>query len=182
MENSVFTDKTLYTTRKPDCTEKETACYDRLEELGIEYGRVSHQHIGTIEGCIEIGEVLGAEILKNLFLCNAQKTDFYLLVMPGAKPFKTKLLSPQLGCSRLSFASPEHMEELINCTPGSASILGLIFDKGLKVRLLIDRDVLNMEYFGCHPCVNTSSLKIKTNDLIQTVLPAVKHEYSVVEL
>lgn len=182
MENSLFTDKTVYSCRKADCTDKEAACYDALETLGIEYGRVSHEHIGTIEGCIEIGEVLGTEICKNLFLCNAQKTDFYLLVMPGAKSFKTKLLSPQLGCSRLSFASPEHMEELINCTPGSASVLGLIFDKGLKVRLIIDKDILNGEYFGCHPCDNSSSLKIKTCDIIEKFLPSTHHTPTYVEL
>jgi Ala-tRNA(Pro) deacylase len=182
MDNSVFTDKTVYNTRKENCTEKETACYDRLEELAIDFCRVSHEHIGTIEGCIEIGEVLGAQILKNLFLCNSQKTDFYLLVMPGAKPFKTKLLSPQLGCSRLSFASPEHMEELINCTPGSASVLGLIFDKGLKVRLIIDKDVTDMEYFGCHPCDNSSSLKIKTSDVLDKFLPSTHHTPTFVEL
>lgn len=182
MENSLFTDKTVYNCRKADCTEKEKVCYDALEALGIEYSRVSHEHIGTIEGCIEIGEVLGAEICKNLFLCNAQKTDFYLLIMPGAKSFKTKLLSPQLGCSRLSFASPEHMEELINCTPGSASVLGLLFDKSLKVRLIIDKDILDREYFGCHPCDNSSSLKIKTADIIEKFLPATHHTPTYVEL
>lgn len=182
MENSLFTDKTVYSTRPEVCTEKEAACYDLLEELGIEYGRVSHEHIGTIEGCIEIGQVLGADILKNLFLCNAQKTDFYLLIMPGDKPFKTKLLSPQLGCSRLSFASPEHMEELINCTPGSASVLGLAFDKALRVRLIIDREVLSREYFGCHPCLNSSSLKIRTADITEKLLPHLNHTPTYVEL
>lgn len=182
MENFGFTDKTVYNCRKENCSEKETACYDALESLGIEYGRVSHEHIGTIEGCIEIGQVLGAEILKNLFLCNAQKTEFYLLVMPGEKPFKTKLLSPQLGCSRLSFASPEYMEKLINCTPGSASVLGLLFDTELKVRLVIDKDVLNREHFGCHPCDNSSSLKIKTSDIIDKFIPSTHHTPSFVEL
>lgn len=182
MENSIFTDKTVYSVRKENCTEKENACYDALEKLNIEYGRVSHEHIGTIEGCIEIGQVLGAEILKNLFLCNAQKTEFYLLVMPGEKPFRTKLLSPQLNCSRLSFAPPDFMEELINCTPGSASVLGLIFDKGLKVRLVIDKDVLNREYFGCHPCDNSSSLKIKTADIMEKFIPATHHTPTFVEL
>ncbi len=182
MDNSLFTDKTVYKTRKEGCTQKEGACYDALEALGIDYERVSHQHIGTIEGCAEIAEVLGAEICKNLFLCNAQKTDFYLVIMPGEKPFKTKLLSPQLGCSRLSFASPEFMEELINCTPGSASVLGLIFDKGLKVRLVIDKDLLEREFFGCHPCDNSSSLKIKTEDIINKFLPSTHHTPSFVEL
>ncbi len=182
MDNTLFTDKTVYKTRKEGCTEKETACYDALEALGIEYERVSHGHIGTIEGLLEINEALGAEICKNLFLCNAQKTDFYLVLMPGEKPFKTKLLSPQLGCSRLSFASPEFMEELINCTPGSASVLGLIFDRALKVRLVIDKDLLGKEHFGCHPCDNSSSLKIKTEDILNKFLPSTHHTPSFVEL
>lgn len=182
MENSLFTDKTVYNTRKEDCSERETACYDALEALGIEYSRVSHEHIGTIEGLFEVNKALDVEICKNLFLCNAQKTDFYLLLMPGEKPFKTKLLSPQLGCSRLSFASPEYMEELIGCTPGSASVLGLIFDKGLKVRLVIDKDLLDKEYFGCHPCDNSSSLKIKTEDIMNKFIPSTHHTPSFVEL
>ncbi len=181
MENSLFTDKTVYNCRKENCTDKENACYDALESLGIEYGRVSHEHIGTIEGCIEIGEVLGAEILKNLFLCNSQKTEFYLLILPGDKPFKTKLLSPQLGCSRLSFAPPEYMESLINCTPGSASVLGLLFDKELKVRLIIDKDVAEREFFGCHPCDNSSSLKIKTADVLEKLIPSTHHTPTYVE-
>ena len=182
MCQSLFTDKTVYNTRKEGASEKENACYDALEALGIEYERVTHEHIGTIEGCTEIAEVLGAEICKNLFLCNSQKTDFYLVIMPGEKPFKTKLLSPQLGCSRLSFASPEFMEELINCTPGSASVLGLIFDKGLKVRLVIDKDLLKKEFFGCHPCDNSSSLKIKTMDIMEKFIPSTHHTPSFVEL
>lgn len=180
--NSLFTDKTIYNCRKEDCTEKESVCYDTLEELGIPYERVSHEHIGTIEGCEEIREVLGVKICKNLFLCNAQKTDFYLVMMPGEKPFKTKLLSPQLGCSRLSFAPPEFMEEFLNCTPGSASVLGLIFDKGLRVRLVMDKDLLEDEFIGCHPCDNSSSIKLKTEDIINTLLPHTNHTPTFVEL
>lgn len=179
---SIFTDKTVYNCPKENCTEKETACYDALEKLGISFDRVSHEHIGTIEGCIEIAEVLGASIHKNLFLCNAQKTDFYLVIMPGEKPFKTKFLSPQLNCSRLSFAPPEYMEEMLCCTPGSASVLGLIFDKSLRVRLVIDKDILNCEYFGCHPCDNSSSLKIKTVDIIEKFIPSTDHTPTFVEL
>lgn len=182
MENSIFTDKTVYNTRPENCTEKEKACYDALEKLGIPFERVSHEHIGTIEGLIEVANLLGASIHKNLFLCNAQKTDFYLLVMPGEKPFKTKFLSPQLNCSRLSFAPPEYMEELINCTPGSASVLGLIFDKELKVRLVIDKDLLNIEYFGCHPCDNSTSLKVRTEDIMEKFIPSTYHTPTFVEL
>ena len=179
---SLFTDKTIYNVRKPDCSDKENICYDTLEELGISYERVSHSAIGTIEGCEEIRQVLGVKICKNLFLCNAQKTDFYLVMMPGEKPFKTKFLSPQLGCSRLSFAPPEFMVEYLNCTPGSASVLGLLFDKNIKVRLVIDKDLLGREYFGCHPCDNSSSLKIKTEDIMNKFIPSTHHTPSFVEL
>ena len=175
-------DKTVYTARPEGCSEKENECYDVLEKLGIEYGRVSHEHIGTIEGLFEVEKALGCKILKNLFLCNQQKTDFYLLIMPGDKPFKTKFLSPQLGCSRLSFAPSEFMEELICCTPGSASVLGLLFDKEIKVRLVLDKDILKGEYFGCHPCDNSSSLKIKTADIIEKFIPYTHHTPSYVEL
>ena len=179
---SVFTDKTVLNARPEGVSDKENKCYDALENLGIPFELVRHEHIGTIEGLIEVCEALGASIHKNLFLCNAQKTDFYLLIMPGEKPFKTKFLSPQLGCSRLSFASPEHMEEMLNCTPGSASVLGLIFDKDIKVRLIIDKDIKDMEYFGCHPCDNSTSLKIKTEDILDKFIPSTYHTPTFVEL
>ena len=179
---SVFTDKTVLNARPEGVSDKENKCYDALEKLGIPFELVRHEHIGTIEGLIEVCEVLGASIHKNLFLCNAQKTDFYLLIMPGEKPFKTKFLSPQLGCSRLSFASPEHMEEMLNCTPGSASVLGLIFDKDIKVRLIIDKDIKDMEYFGCHPCDNATSIRIKTEDILNKFIPSTYHTPTFVEL
>lgn len=178
----IFTDETVYTVRPKDCSEKENACYDALEKLGIPYERVSHQSIGKIEDCGEIEGVLGVKICKNLFLCNAQKTDFYLVVMPGDKSFKTKLLSPQLGCSRLSFAPPEYMDRLIRCKPGSASLLGLLFDQAHKVRVIIDRDLLSEEFLGCHPCDNTSSLKIGRQELLQKFLDFADHTPTYVNL
>ncbi len=175
----------LYKGRPDDCadrTEKEIAVYDTLDKLGIEYARVDHDHADTIADCDAIAEILGAKICKNLILCNAQKTDFYLLIMPGEKPFKTKLLSPQLGCSRLSFAPPEYMEKYLNCTPGSASILGLLFDTECAVRLIIDRDLLNEPLIGCHPCINTSSLAIKKDDRIDKIIPYTNHIPTYVDL
>ena len=160
---------------------KEQRCYDMLDRLGIAYGRVDHEHADTIQDCDAIEQTLGAEMCKNLFLTNRQQTEFYLLLMPGDKPFKTKLLSKQIGTARLSFASPEHMQELLDITPGSVSVLGLMNDGG-KVHLIIDSDLLKDEFIGCHPCINTSTLKIKTADIIEKFLPEVRHEYAVVEL
>ena len=171
-------DRTLYKGRPLDTTgrlDKELRTYDLLDSLGIEYTRVDHDVTATIEDCIEVEKLLGINICKNLFLCTANKSSFYLLMMPGEKPFKTKELSKQIGSSRLSFASPEYMEKYLDITPGSVSILGLMNDTEKKVQLLIDEDVLRDEYIGCHPCINTSSLKIKTEDIMKKFLPAVGH-------
>ncbi len=162
--------------------EKEIRVYDFLDNLGIEYERTDHEPADTMEACNKIDAVLGTLICKNLFLCNRQKTDFYLLIMPGNKPFKTKDITAPLGCSRLSFASPEYMEKFLDITPGSVSVMGLMNDKENNVRLVVDREVLEDETFGCHPCVNTSSLKLKTEDIIKIYLPAVRHEPTVIDL
>lgn len=161
---------------------KEIRCYELLDKLGIEYYRVDHEHADTIEACHQVEKNLGADICKNLFLTNRQQSDFYLLLMPGDKPFKTKLLSKQINTSRLSFATPDHMEKYLDITPGSVSILGLMNDSGRNVKLVIDRDLLNNEYLGCHPCINSSTLKIKTEDVINTILPALNREAAFVEL
>lgn len=175
----------LYNGRPTDLSDrldKEKRVYDLLDELGIEYARVDHPAAETMEACEEIEKVLGVEICKNLFLCNRQKTDFYLLMMPGSKPFKTKDITKQLGCARLSFAGAEFMQEFLDITPGSVSVMGLMNDKGNRVRLVIDKDILNGEYIGCHPCINTSSLSIKTQDIINKFLPSVTHEPTIVEM
>ena len=160
----------------------EMASFALLDQLHIPYQRVEHDPADTMEACAAISDALGIRICKNLFLCNRQKTDFYLLTMPEDKPFHTKDLSHQIGSSRLSFASPEAMEELLGCTPGSASVLGLMNDTGHRVRLLMDREVYEAEWFGCHPCKNDGSLRIKTADLLNVFLPHTGHEVTVVDL
>ena len=162
--------------------EKETAVYRLLEQLSIPYQGLDHDRADTMEICEQIEGKLGAEICKNLFLCNQQKTAFYLLMMPGKKVFKTKFLSKQIGSARLSFAGPEFMEELLNVTPGSVSVFGLMNDNEKRVKLLIDKPLLAQEYIGCHPCVNTSVVKIKTADLLEKLLPALGVTPTIVDL
>ena len=161
---------------------KEIRVYDLLDGLGIYYQRIDHEAAMTMEACAAIDEALDAVICKNLLLCNRQCTDFYLLMIPGDKVFKTSVLSKKIGSSRLSFASPEYMERYLDITPGSLSVLGLMNDRENKVQLLIDADVLKGEYFGCHPCINTSSLRLRIRDLMDKILPAVGHEPKIVEL
>ena len=160
----------------------ELETFALLDRLHIPYAWVAHETADTIADCDVVSEVLGISICKNLFLCNRQKTAFYLLTMPGGKPFQTKVLSAQLGTTRLSFAPPELMEELIHCTPGSATILGLMNDSDHRVRLLMEREVYEAEYLSCHPCICTSSLKLKTRDVLDKLLPYTGHDVTVVDL
>ena len=162
--------------------EKEIRVYDLLDELQIPYERVDHEVAETMEACKEIDEVLGADICKNLFLCNRQKTNFYLLMILGDKKFKTKDISSQIGSARLSFAGAEEMEKYLDITPGSVSVMGLMNDTENHVQLLVDEDLLKGEYIGCHPCINTSSLKMKTADVLGPFLKAVHHEMITVKL
>lgn len=161
---------------------KEIRVYDFLDKMGVEYDRIDHEPAFTMEVCQEIDKVLGATICKNLFLCNRQKTSFYLLMIPGDKVFKTKELSQQIGSARLSFGEPEYMEEFLDITPGAASVMGLMNDTENRVRLLVDEDVLKGEYLGCHPCVNTSSLKLRTEDVFGKLIKEMHHDMTVVQL
>ena len=161
---------------------QEAAAFDLLDKLGIEYDRVSHDAAFNMELCAEVSRALDVSVCKNLFLCNRQKTAFYLLCMPPDKPFHTKDLSAQIGSSRLSFAAPEYMEKFLDITPGSVSVLGLMNDRENHVQLLMDEDVLKGEFIGCHPCINTSSLRLRTADLMEKILPAVHHEPRIVTL
>ena len=180
-----YIDRTLYNGTPENLSErlpKEVRTYELLDSLQIPYSRLDHDATASIESCMEVEKLLGIHICKNLFLCNQQKTKFYMLMMPGTKKFKTKNLSKQINSARLSFAGDEFMEQFLDITPGSVSVLGLANDKENQVQLLIDADVLKDEYIGCHPCINTSSLKIKTADLVEKILPAVHHEYILVDL
>ena len=161
---------------------KEIRVYDLLDRLGEEFDRIDHEAAMTMEVCEEIDAALGATICKNLFLCNRQETDFYLLMMPGDKKFKTKDLSKQLGVARLSFANETFMEEFLDITPGSVSVMGLMNDHGGRVSLVIDEDVLTGEFVGCHPCINTSSIRLRTVDLREKIIPALGHAPTVVSL
>lgn len=175
----------LFSGRPADITgrsEKEIRVYDFLDKLSIEYCRLDHAPAfgSEIELCREIEASLGAKICKNLFLANRQRTSFYLLMIPEHKVFRSSDISKQAGSSRLHFAESEYMEELIGCSPGSASVMGLINDTDHRVRLLVDSDVFEAEYVGCHPCINTSSLRIRSEDIFDSFVKATGHDIIVV--
>lgn len=176
-------DPTTYTTRPTDTRlEKEMKVYDLLEELKIPYIRIDHDAMDTIEDCHDVDKILGIDICKNLFLCNAQKTKFYLLMMPGHKKFVTRDFCKQIQSPRLSFAPQEYMEAYLGLTPGSVSVLGLMNDHDKHVQLVIDHEVANKALMGCHPCINTSSLCLSTQDVLNKFLPYTGHDVMYVNL
>ena len=175
----------LLTGRPADCSNrlpKEIRCYDLLDSLQVAYQHIDHEPANTMEACAAIDQALNATICKNLLLCNRQATAFYLLMIPGDKVFKTSVLSKQIGSSRLSFAGPEYMEKYLDITPGSVSVLGLMNDTENHVELLMDEDILKGDFFGCHPCINTSSLRLSTRDLMEKIIPAMHHTPRIVTL
>lgn len=157
--------------------EKEIKVYDFLDELGIEYYRLDHEPADSDhpEVCDAVEEALGAKICKNLFLANRQRTSFYMLMIPAEKTFRSSDISKQAGSSRLHFAEAEYMLEMLGTTPGSASVMGLMNDAGHRVQLLVDEDLLEQEFIGCHPCINTSSLRIRKDDIFGRFLEATGH-------
>ena len=165
-------------------SDRERRAYEFLDRLGVPFDRTDHpeQPATTMEVCAEVDAVLGARICKNLFLCNRNRSRYYLLIMPGDKPFKTKELSGQIGSSRLSFADEAAMARYLDVRPGSVSVLGLMNDRDRSVQLVIDEDVLSEEFFGCHPCENTSSIRFAVKDLTDKILPALGAEPAVVHL
>lgn len=176
---------TIETGRPADCSgrpEKECAVYDLLERLDIPFTRADHPAAFTMEECEAISQALHTPICKNLFLCNRQKTAFYLLLLPASKPFRTKEITAQLGCARLSFAGEEQLASLLHLTPGSATIFGLQYDTENRVQLVVDRDLLDEAYFGCHPCINTSTIRLKTSDVFDWLTHALHHDYTLVTL
>lgn len=176
---------TIETGRPADCSgrpEKECAVYDLLEQLDISFTRADHPAAFTMEECEAVSQALHTPICKNLFLCNRQKTAFYLLLLPASKPFRTKEITAQLGCARLSFAGEEQLASLLHLTPGSATIFGLQYDTENRVQLVVDRDLLDEAYFGCHPCINTSTIRLKTSDVFDRLTHALHHDYTLVTL
>ena len=162
--------------------EKEIKVYDFLDEIGVPFVRVDHEVVMTIEACKGIDETLGITINKNLFLCNRQETEFFLLLMIEDKPFKTKDVSKTIGKARLSFGKDEKLFEYLQCRGGSISPMGLLFDKDNDVNLIIDEELLKFPEFCVHPCDNSGSLAIKTEDFLKVFLRKTGHIPNIIHI
>lgn len=155
---------------------REIRVYDLLDRLGIEYESMDHPAVATMEDCRMVDERLHALICKNLFLCDRRRERYFLLMLPGKKKFRTAEVSALAGSGRLSFAPKEDMHRMLDLSPGAVSVLGLMNDREKRVSLLMDEEICKGEFLGCHPCVNTTSLRFAVRDLLERVLPAIGHE------
>lgn len=154
---------------------------EKLNELSIAYTMLEHQPIMTMAEGEAIANALGVKACKNLFLVN-RYGEHFLPLLSGEKRLDTKSIAKQIGSSHLSFASAYDLQDYLSVEQGAVSVLALMFDEDKRVKLIIDQDVVNQEFIGCHPCVNTCSLKLRTKDVLNRFMPAVGHEqYLIIE-
>lgn len=154
-------------------TPLEKAVYAKLAELGIAYERVETGEVITMEQCADINAKLNMNMVKTLFLCNRQQTEFFLFVTAGDKPFRTKEFSVALDIARVSFAPPELMESVLGTKIGAATVFSVLLESARNVHLVLDRDVAESEWFGCSDGTTTCYMKLRTADIFERFLPAV---------
>jgi len=149
--------------------------YTTLQDLQVPFERVDTDEAITMEDCILINEKLHVQIVKTLFLCNRQQTNFYLFVTTADKPFVTKDFSSAVGIPRVSFASVELLNNLLGTPVGGATIFGTLLDKENKVQVLIDKDVLNEEWYGCSDGTPRGYMKISRDWILNDFLQYTQH-------
>ncbi|MBQ8209657.1 MAG: prolyl-tRNA synthetase associated domain-containing protein [Clostridia bacterium] len=173
----------LYDSRPNDKRSRiEEQVYDTLEKLDIQFKRIDHSPAATINECAAIEKFLDVHICKNIFLTNNKKDVYCLLLLKGDKKYEAGIVSRQIGSSRLSFASDGELMRYLGTTPGSVSVLSLINDTENKVTVAVDSDLLKNEYIGCHPCKNTSTLKIKTGDITEKFITHINHQLIIINV
>lgn len=121
-------------------------------------------------------------MVKTLFLCNRQQTNFYLFITVGNKPFRSKDFSSALGISRVSFAPVEQLESMLGTQIGATTIFSSLLDTENKIQIVFDKDVLSEEWYGCSDGTTTGYMKIRTDDVYQTFLPFTQHTPVVIEV
>lgn len=154
--------------------------YKTLNELHIPYQRVETDEVITMEDCAAVNERLQMNMVKTLFLCTRHQQELYLFVTAGNKRFDSKWFSQELNTSRVSFAPEESMHMLLGTNIGAATIFSTLLTSAKDVHLVIDKDVLQEEYYGCSDGTTTGYMKIKTSDITDRFLPATGHSFSVI--
>jgi Ala-tRNA(Pro) deacylase len=163
-------------------TQLQKKVYETLEKLQIPFERVDTDEVITMEDCAAIGEKLHMNMVKTLFLCNRQQTDFYLFITIGNKPFRSKDFSNMLGISRVSFAPAEQMELMLGTKIGAATVFSSLLDTENQVRIVFDKEVLAEKWYGCSDGTTTGYMKLQTEDICKKFLPFTNHTLSVIEV
>lgn len=156
--------------------------YRTLEELSISFERVDTDEVITMEDCEAVDEKLNMKMVKTLFLCNRQQTEFYLFITCGDKPFRSKDFGTALEISRVSFAPKELMAEMLGTVVGAATVFSALLDTAESVNIIFDREVLEEEYYGCSDGTTTGYMKIKTEDITKKFLPHTGHKLQTVRV
>ena len=156
--------------------------YESLADLQIPFERVETDETITMEDCTQINQKLDMEMVKTLFLCNRQKTAFYLFVTTADKPFNSKNYSKELGIPRVSFAPAELMENILGVKIGAATVFGALMDKDGLVQIVFDQDILSEEWYGCSDGTNTGYMKIKTEHIIENFLTYTNHIPTIIQI
>ena len=151
-------------------SELQRKVYETFAELGIEFGRVDTDPGITMEDCQHIDAKIGVRIVKTIFVCNRQQTEFYLYVTTDDKPFVTREFCGTLGIPRVSFASAEKLWELTGVLPGATTILSAVLPQAAGIHLVMDRSVAESEWYACTDGTATCFVKIRTADLLEKYL------------
>lgn len=163
-------------------TRLQQMVYQTLVKLHIPFERVHTDEAITMEDCTQIDATLKMKMVKTLFLCNRQKTNYYLFITCGTKPFRSKDFSNALGVPRVSFAPVDKMEELLQTKVGAATVFSALLDKNQQVQIVFDKDVLAEEWYGCSDGTTTGYMKVRTAQILHEFLTFAGHTPAVIEV
>jgi Ala-tRNA(Pro) deacylase len=156
--------------------------FGALNDLHIPFQRVDTDEAITMDDCVMIDQRLQMKMVKTLFLCNRQQTEFYLFITCGDKSFRSKDFSHALGISRVSFAPAEMLLTMLHTHVGAATVLSMLEDDDNRVKVVMDKDVTAEEWYGCSDGTTTGYMKLRTDDVMNVFLPFVHHQATVIEV
>lgn len=156
--------------------------YSTLEKLEIAFERVDTDEAISMEDCILINRKLNMKMVKTLFLCNRQHTALYLFITTAEKPFKSKDFSTALDVSRLSFAPVELLQTRLGVKIGAATIFGILLDTKNEIQVIIDKDVVSEEWYGCSDGTTTGYMKIAIESVIDKFLNFTNHKPKIIQV
>lgn len=160
---------------------EEREIYEYLEKLQISYKSFHHEAAPTVAHVAAIEGQLEGRHCKNLFMRNSRGDQHYLVIAPHDKPLDMKLVARAIPSTRLSFALPEVLFEIMGLTPGSVTPFGLLKDVNKAVKVILDSDIKTFEGICFHPGNNEATTTISLNSL-EAFLKMTGHGYQYIEV